>query len=246
MTASNLLLTGGHPGHAWSALGASVAATLADEDIATTIIDDPDELVGHLRGDHRPDLVTVAALRWTMGAERYAEHRARWAHSADGATRQALADHVGLGGGLLAVHTACICFDDWPGWGDLLGAAWSWDRSSHLPAAPVRIEPTGSTHPITAGVAPFTVTDEVYGGLDERPGLEALATSPQDGRDQPVLWARQHGRGRVVVDTLGHTTDSLEHPAHRVVLRRGALWALGRSGPEVAAAGCPVSRAADR
>lgn len=241
---SNLLLTGGHPGHDWSALGASVAATLADEGIATEVIDDPGALATRLTGRDRPELVTVTALRFTMGADRYADRRARWAYSPDAATRRALVDHVEAGGGLLALHTACVCFDDWAGWGDLLGAAWSWGRSSHRPVAPVRIEPTTQRHPVTGGVGPFTLTDEVYADLDPRPGLVALATSTQEGASHPVLWVREQGSGRVVVDTLGHTPASLEAPAHRVLLRRGALWALGRPDDEVAAAGCPVGREA--
>ena len=85
----------------------------------------------------------------------------------------------------------------------------------------------GRIHPITEGLDDFVVVDEVYRSLDEEPGIVALLTADADGHRHPVLWAREVGKGRVVVDTLGHDHSSVEHPTHRTVIRRAATWALG-------------------
>jgi type 1 glutamine amidotransferase len=42
-----------------------------------------------------------------------------------------------------------------------------------------------------------------------------------------LLWAREYGRSRIVYDALGHDTRSYDSQAHRELIRRAALWALG-------------------
>ena len=58
-----------------------------------------------------------------------------------------------------------------------------------------------------------------------RPLLSARATP--ESAAQPLLWAREHGRGRVVYDALGHSADSIRHPVHRRILQQSARWLCG-------------------
>ena len=243
MTA-HLLLTGG-PTHPFVATEPLLVELLAGEGLTTTVVTDPHDALGRLRaaeeGDHPPfDLVTVHALRWSMGQERYAAQRAEHAVTVTDDDLAVLDRFVRGGGGLLALHTAVICFDGAPTWRALCGAAWDWDLSSHPPLGPVDVTPTaaGRAHPVTTGVEPFTVEDEAYGGLDEVDGLEPLLVTapagPGDagGRAHPLVWARAVGEGRVVTDLLGHGAPAFEHPAHRGVLTRAARWATdARSRP---------------
>ncbi len=233
--ARNLLLIGGPPGgHEFDASADAVCASLEVDGIASALVWDPGELADLLtRPASRPDLLTVSALRWTMRAPRYSDQRSEWAYSPDEATRLAVESFVATGGGLLALHTACVCFDDWDEWGDLLGAAWDWDGSSHQPTGSALVELSGRAHPITDALASFTLVDEIYEHLTARPGLEPLLTSTRGTRSEPVLWARAHGAGRVVVDTLGHDAASWRHPVHQLVLRRSAAWALGHADSHV-------------
>ena len=39
-----------------------------------------------------------------------------------------------------------------------------------------------------------------------------------------MIWAREHGAGRVVYDGLGHDSRSYDSPAHRDLLRRAVDW----------------------
>ena len=147
--------------------------------------------------------------------------------------RAAITEHIARGGALLALHTAVICFDDWAGWGDMLGARWVWGRSSHPPFGRVDVRPTQKPGTLAAGLEAFGLDDEVYQGLeidaDVTPFAEARARDAASGW-QPAAWTREHGGGRVAVDLLGHDSASLEMPAHRELLRRAALWALCRDG----------------
>lgn len=240
--ARNLILTGGIR-HPFADAAPALARMLEAVGISSEVTTDVEGGISML-AEQTFDLVTVYALRWRMlGDEKYAPYRAEWAFSPSPAARRALSDHVGNGGGLFGLHTAALCFDDWPAWRDLLGGAWVWGQSFHPPRGAVAARATDLAHPITAGLSAFESVDEVYSNLalaaDAAPLMTARAIGGPGGdgvRDWPVLWARAVGHGRAVYDALGHDRSALEHPVHRRILARAALWAIGRSDDEVRAA----------
>ena len=63
--------------------------------------------------------------------------------------------------------------------------------------------------------------------------VTALATSDETVGDkvsaEPVIWAYEHGKGRVVASTLGHFDWSFDDPYFRTILLRGIAWAAGES-----------------
>lgn len=235
---NNLLLTGG-PTHDFATTSAALASLFAEPDrdcepIHTTVVDDPDEFFARLiqpttGSAAHWDLATVAALRWRMEADRYASQRDEWAYNVDPRDCGVLHEYVRNGGGLLALHTAAICFDSEPCWHALIGATWNWERSSHpeVAAVPIEVTEAAAMHPITSGVARFEICDEIYGFLDVVDGLDPLLVGRHSGEVHPVLWARNVGAGRVVTDLLGHGIESISHSTHRSILRRAATWAIG-------------------
>ncbi len=232
-----LLLAGG-PTHDFAATSSALIEVLEPLGARTTVVDEPALALDALRaapaGDAEPwDLLVVDALRWRMEVDRYAALRERWAFSLGDDDAAVLAAHVAGGGGLLALHTAVICFDAHPRWHELLGASWSWERSSHPPLGTVAVRATaaGEQHPATQGTAPFEVVDELYRDLEVDPDVVPLAVGATSGVEAPVLWARTHGAGRVVVDLLGHGPESLTHPDHRTLLARCARWAARAEQP---------------
>jgi type 1 glutamine amidotransferase len=222
----NLILTGGI-GHPFEQAAPALEAILASEGIESEISFDIEAGMRSL-ATTRYDIVTVYALRWRMlGSEKYAPHRARWAFSPSQEARAALRGHLARGGGLLALHTAVICFDDWDEWGDILGARWAWGQSSHPPRGGLKTRITGAGSLLTKGLGGFSLAnDEVYGGLEWRGKVQPLMTAQADGHatEAPVLWTRTHGPAHVAVDLLGHDSNSLEQPVHRTILTRAAQW----------------------
>ena len=232
--ARNIILSGG-VGHDFGATSAALAELLTPLGVESTIVA-PADWEHALRNLDGAELVTVNALRWTMGAERYAAQREEHRYRTTVALRTALDAQLAEGRALLSLHTGCICFDDWPGWGALLGAAWSWDRSYH-PAISDEVE----VHD-TIRNDRFMLTDELYHALRVTSGRDVLAAATLpvglpplhmptsgDGRtgiSQSVLWRSHHGLGRVVVDTLGHGPESLRHPQHARMLVAAVDWAL--------------------
>ncbi|MBM3345474.1 MAG: ThuA domain-containing protein [Betaproteobacteria bacterium] len=236
------LLIGGGVHHPLENSAPSLRATLEGVGIESDVVEDVEEGCRMLAGGSY-DLLTFGAIRFRMLAPQYEQYRARWALAFSEAGREALRNHLRGGKALLAMHAASISFDDWPEWGEILGGRWVWGQSGHPPfgAVDVRFAP-GQASPLTAGLTDFVCNDEVYGGLwiapDVKPLAEArpAATDGKPGQWMPVLWAREWQGGRVVYDALGHDGASLDHPVHRKLITRAALWALGRSDAEVAKA----------
>ncbi len=226
-----LVLAGGAPhAHDFGASGAALASLVASLGHDVELVDDPDEAASRLEhGGSAIAALVVLGLWWRMHGDAYARWRDAHAYSPPAATRSALTDFVRDGGGLVAVHTAPICFDDWPEWGDIVGGAWRWGVSSHPPYGPVTAEIVG-THPVVDGLpSHIELADEVYGDLAVRDDVEVLAVAKRhpDDADQPVVWAHRFGDGRVVFDGFGHDAESIEHVANARILGQAVTWVIG-------------------
>ena len=178
-------------------------------------------------------LLVIYALRWSMTQhEKYAPDRARWGFALSDEARSAIAGRVAAGAGLLGLHTASICFDDWSEWQAVLGGSWEWGKSYHPPLGPVKAH-LDRQHFLAHGLDDFTLTDEAYSQQRLAPDIEVFGwaeavgdSSAMTGR-QPACWTHHYGRGRVVYDSLGHDASSLRQPIHRRLVQRSALWASG-------------------
>ena len=76
----------------------------------------------------------------------------------------------------------------------------------------------------------FRADDELYICLmGDRPvDLLATAHSKLSGKDEPMAFAFEYGKGRVFHTPLGHDVSAIEMPGVAELLRRGCLWAAGR------------------
>jgi hypothetical protein len=227
--ARNLILSGGifHP---FEKTSNQLAALFEPLGIDSTVTEDVEAGVADLSSY---DLLTVNALRWRMQGEKYDEYRDEWAFSLSPEGRQSLGAFVRGGGGLIGVHTASICFDDWPEWGDMLGGNWIWGTSHHPPPQRFRVDVSNPSHPLTDGLAGFDVEDEVYSELSVHSDVYPLLCSSGETGAQPLAWSFHCGQGRVVYDALGHDEASIAQAEHARFLKRSALWVLGRSNEEV-------------
>jgi hypothetical protein len=217
--------------HEFPATAGALARVLGEAGFSCEVTEDVDGVLRGLPARGEPPLVVLMALRWGMTQHaKYEPYRARWAFAASAEMRRGLEAHLERGGGLLGLHTASICFDDWPGWPGLLGAGWQWGRSFHPSPAPARVTLAAQPHAVTRGAAAFAVVDEIYHELAVAPDARVLwhAQADDDAAAVPVAWAREHGAGRVVYDALGHDAASIAQPQHARLLARAACWCAGR------------------
>ncbi|WP_108397081.1 ThuA domain-containing protein [Devosia submarina] len=86
--------------------------------------------------------------------------------------------------------------------------------------------------PVMAGIKSFPYTSEQY-YMHVDPSNHVLATTTFTGEHaswingvkMPVVWKRQHGKGRVFHSTLGHQAKEFENREMATILRRGINWA---------------------
>jgi len=134
----NLILTGGIR-HDFDGNTETVIELLGDIGITSEYTNDINVGIERLSSETF-DLVTVMALRWSMGGnQKYASLRDEYGYSMPAECRETLVNYIRQGGGLFGLHTACLCFDDWSEWRDVLGGAWVWGQSFHPPLGPVSV-----------------------------------------------------------------------------------------------------------
>jgi type 1 glutamine amidotransferase len=130
----------------------------------------------------------------------------------------AFKEYVRKGNGLLVIHSGSASYAKFPVLTALLGGAFT-----HHPAqCQVTLEPQGS-HPLAAGVSPFTVFDEHY-FMDREPDTEVFMASRSEHGVQPAGWTRREGQGRVCLLTPGHNLEVWLHPAYQALLQKAFHW----------------------
>jgi len=144
--------------------------------------------------------------------------------------QQALLAHLDGGGGLLGMHVSATSFTTMPRWPEILGGHWVRGTTMHPPLDLARIRLHAVDHPVAGGDTELEVLDERYSYLDVREDVVVLGDHEHDGLIHPMIWAREHGTGRVVYDGLGHDLRSYESAGHLALLRRAVSWLTGE-GP---------------
>ena len=225
-----IILSGG-PAHDYPATSRMLAEILGEAQTACEVTERFDALEdGSARG---LDLLVLNCARWTCSQT--PDWREQWAFHLSEEARRGIVGHLAAGRGILALHCATICFDDWPLWREILGAWWDWGHSGHAPYQehPMRI--TEPRSPITEGLDDFDVMDELYTRPRTRDSLEPLMVAEWEGQDHPMLWTRRWGAGRICYLAPGHGVETFANLRYRALLQRCALWAAGPASGTVSA-----------
>jgi type 1 glutamine amidotransferase len=144
--------------------------------------------------------------------------------------RAGLEAYMRDGGGFVGVHAAACAEDDWPYYGELLGARFA--RHPDLQPGRAVVEDRG--HPATRHLpAVWDFTDEWYDfRTSPRGSVRVLASADESsykgagmGADHPLVWCREQGAGRVFYTALGHASEAYEDPDFRTHLLGGIRWA---------------------
>jgi len=141
--------------------------------------------------------------------------------------QQSLLDHLESGGGLLGMHASATSFTTMPRWPEILGGRWVRGTTMHPPLHLARIHLRPGAHQVAGEESDFEVLDERYSYLEVGDDISVIGEHVHDGVVHPMIWAREHGAGRVVYDGLGHDTRSYDSVGHRALLGRAVDWLTG-------------------
>jgi len=228
--ARNLILSGG-VAHDYRRTSPMLADVLREVGIKSEIRESFD--IVESGGLAAFDMVTLNCVRWTCSQPQVsAEWREQWSFELSEATRSGLAEFFAQGKGLLALHCATICFDDWPEYRKILGAWWEWGRSGHAPSGEHVMQVRTGAHSVVADLEDFEIEDELYTSPRLTDSIDPLIEAEWEGEIHPILWLREYGGARVCYNALGHGPEAFEHPANQTLLQRGARWVLGELGGE--------------
>jgi uncharacterized protein len=214
-------LVGGwaHPG---AVTGPALSAALDSLDVETVVVESFDAATERLHTG--VDLLVVHACRFQMTDARYSdEQRRQFASTTPPNFREAVTRHLAAGRSILGLHTAALCFDDWPDWHALLGAHWDWQRSNHPPPASFTVDAVADS--MTGELGSFEVFDELYRFVEASNSSSVVASATDtDGVTHPVAWTTQLDAGRTAFSSLGHDDTSLANPNHRRLLKCLIAW----------------------
>jgi putative heme-binding domain-containing protein len=220
-----LILTGRqHPAHDWQKTTRAIEEVLArDSRLRVTVVRDPEFLAKPALAGH-----DVLILNY-MNFER---------PGLSDRAKANLLKYVAGGKGLVVVHFANGAFRDWPDYRKLVRRVWVDKKSGHDPYGRFVLSIPKRDHPITRGLKEYETTDELYFKQQGDLPIEALLTarSRVTGKQEPMAFVYNHGKGRVFQTVLGHDAAAIRTPGTAEVIRRGCVWAAGRPQKPVPAA----------
>jgi type 1 glutamine amidotransferase len=211
-----LLLTGiDYPGHLWKETAPALAAQLRmDKRFQVEVVETPDFLA-----DPKLQGFDVVVFHWM-----------NWEKPSPGeAARENFRKFVEGGKGLVLVHFACGAFQDWPEFRKIAGRVYDPKLPPHDPRGPYTVHIADPEHPITKGLRDFEADDELYTCLAGEAPIRILATAKSKitGKDEPMAFVLEYGKGRVFHSPLGHDVKALTLPGVAELFRRGTAWAAG-------------------
>lgn len=220
-----LILTGNnHPAHPWKETSRLIKEALEKNgpfqvDISTTIHD----LYQYDLTDY--NVLVMNYCNWNDPGQLHDSAKSRTLR------------YLESGGGMLIIHFANGAFHyslpgaaaaDWPAYRKICRRVWDHQsNSAHEAYGRFKVKVSKTPHFITRGLKDFDTTDELYYNQKGDEPVTPLLTaySATSGKDEPLAWAYEFGRGRIFQTLLGHDEASFQSPAFNILLKRAAEWA---------------------
>lgn len=130
------------------------------------------------------------------------------------------------GVGLVILHHAIYGYRHRPEFMKIVGVT-SWlSGAQHGIDIKVKIE--DPKHPITRGLADFSIHDETYKGHKLAPGMHVILSTDTPNNEKWVAWVHKVGKSPVCYYQLGHDAKAYESKDFQTILGRAIRWTAGR------------------
>ncbi len=132
-----------------------------------------------------------------------------------------LDNFVSQGGGLFAVHSASASFKEHLKYFKIIGGRFI----SHGKVRSFNVRPEESAREIFPDVKTFSVVDELY-IHDYQDDVTVRYTTDIKGVKEPVVWTKEHGKGKVCYCSLGHQAKVMGIPEVKEIIQGCIKWIL--------------------
>jgi type 1 glutamine amidotransferase len=214
--ALQMLILTGRNNHDWERTTAVLESTFRESGLfSVDVTTKPDTLTFQ-----DMDQYDVLLSNWNS----WPENELRWPAAAE----EGLLKFVRGGGGLLFFHSGTTAFYSWPAFKEISTSAWILDSTWHGPVSQVKVTPLNDEHPVTRGLSEFYITDELWIDAEKNESFEVLgvaANTEEDSGEQPAIFVKSYGQGRIFHTILGHDERALENPGFQSLIIRAAEWA---------------------
>jgi type 1 glutamine amidotransferase len=152
----------------------------------------------------------------------------------DKSREQAFSSYMNEGGGALFLHAGGSSFYGWEDYHSIAIGRWG-KKTGHGQIGDAMIHFTDRNHPITQGLADFSMTDEIWENTEIHPSANSLGWAQKFASDgslepskHPAILINKYGKGRSCYTILGHDEIVLQNPDLQQLLIRAATWTGGR------------------
>ena len=127
------------------------------------------------------------------------------------------------GGAFVGLHAASNTFPQRPQFARMLGAQFK----AHPFVGRGRVVVTDHSHPATRGLPSSFVIDDEFYVFESNPRKRAHVLARRaTAADEPLVWWRREGRGRVFYSALGHPDSAWSDPNNLRLVEGGLRWAV--------------------
>lgn len=136
---------------------------------------------------------------------------------------------VSQGGGVLTFHAGGSSYNGID-WYHQITIGW-WGKNTHHGKPTLgRIDSLDPNHPITRGIAPFMIFDELWDKAEIIPEAKSLGNlsvaDPQEAGPQntPAIFVSNYGKGRCCYLLMGHDNQALNNSSVQTLIKRALQW----------------------
>jgi type 1 glutamine amidotransferase len=138
------------------------------------------------------------------------------------------------GVGVLALHHSMGSFQQWDEYAKIIGAKYYLQPAGQNAASTYKhdvdfkIHIADDKHPITRGIADFTIHDETYKNCGFQKDNHVLLTTDDPTSDTQIGWVRKYGKSKICCIQVGHGPSIYADPSYRQLIARAIRWCAGR------------------
>ncbi|MDF7824321.1 PmoA family protein [Pontiellaceae bacterium B12227] len=214
-TKSRVVILSGANNHNWQQTTPALEQILEDSGkFEVNVVHNPEQLTTEFLADY-----DVLLSNWNAFGK---NKPAPWSNE----LKKAYVDFVRNGGGHVAVHAGSSSFYDWNEYQTICLATWK-DGTGHKKPHEFEVRFADRTHPVTAGLQNFQITDELWFKPFVHPEASVLSESysQHTGKWEPTAFAGHFGKGRCFTLLLGHSATFMQNKGFEALLTAGTEWA---------------------